>query len=95
MEIKFIPVTRIYEEVRDTLNIRTEQVYGTDQQFEGRFMGECEEILKHYSGRKHAFITTSGTASITISASLFSNKQGAPKLVPFSIASCNAVITSG
>ena len=66
MEIKFIPVTRIYEEVRDTLNIRTEQVYGTDQQFEGRFMGECEEILKHYSGRKHAFITTSGTASITI-----------------------------
>ena len=40
-------------------------------------------------------ISTDGTASITISASLFSNTQGAPKLVPFSIASCNAVITSG
>ncbi len=40
-------------------------------------------------------ISTDGTASITISASLFSKTHGAPKLVPFSIASCNAVVTSG
>ena len=40
-------------------------------------------------------ISTLGTASITISASVFSRTQGAPKLVPFSRALCNASMTSG
>ena len=40
-------------------------------------------------------ISTEGTASITISARVFSRAQGAPKLVPLSRASCRAAITSG
>ena len=36
-----------------------------------------------------------GTALITISANIFSNKDGAPKLVPFSRALFNESITSG
>jgi len=64
--ISFIPVTRIYDEVRDVLDTRMETVFKSNKHFEGQFMERCEEMLQSYTGRKHAFITQSGTSSITI-----------------------------
>ena len=43
--INFIPVTRIYDEVREVLDPRMETVFATNKQFEGQFMERCEEIL--------------------------------------------------
>ena len=64
--IKFIPVTRIYDEVHEVLASRMETVFASNNHFEGQFMERCQEMLRSYTGRKHAFITQSGTSSITI-----------------------------
>lgn len=66
MEIKFIPVSRIYNDLKTKLEPRMNFVYNQDNHFEGEFTKQCEDFLKSYTGRKYAFVTTSGTASITI-----------------------------
>lgn len=61
-----IPIPRIYEEVKDVLDPRMQKVLTSQVQFDGPFMEECQEKLREYTGRKHAFVTHSGTDSITI-----------------------------
>lgn len=58
---------------------------------------QCNDLLlpMHASVPEFTNLTISilGTAAITISAKVFSNRQGAPKLVPFFIVSTRAART--
>lgn len=56
----------MYEDVRTVLADRMQTVYTSNKQFDGPYMEACQDKLKEISGRKHAFINHSGTASITI-----------------------------
>ena len=61
-----IPIPRLYAEVKNVLDPRMQKVLTSKTQFDGPFMEACQEKLKEYTGRKHAFVTHSGTSSITI-----------------------------
>ena len=63
--IKFIPISRFFSEIKDEYFTCLEQVYADDNQFEGEFCKKSEKLLLEKTGRKHALLTTSGTASIT------------------------------
>lgn len=56
----------MYEDVKTVLADRMQTVYTSNKQFDGPYMEACQEKLKEITGRKHAFITQSGTSSITI-----------------------------
>lgn len=64
--IENVSVPRMYEEVKSVLDPRMQEVLTSNIQFDGPYMEACQEKLKEYTGRKHAFITQSGTSSITI-----------------------------
>ena len=74
--IKFIPVTRIYDEVHEVLASRMETVFASNNHFEGQFMERCQEMLRSYTGRKHAFITQSGTCTAEFLRSALSGESG-------------------
>lgn len=64
--ISFISSPRVYKEVKSKLQPRTEEVLSSSVQFQGKYTQACEELLKDLTGRKHAFMTTSGTSSIMV-----------------------------
>lgn len=62
-----IAISRLYSEIKTSLESRWSEVYAKDDQpFEGYFSKEAEKKLKTITGRKHAFIVTSGTAGIHV-----------------------------
>ena len=64
--IENVSIPRMYAEVRHVLDPRMQNVLTSNVQFDGPYMEACQEKLKDLTGRKHAFITQSGTSSITI-----------------------------
>ena len=76
-EIKFIPTERLYEDVKDSMMPRLQEVFsgkiqgkgsgqcGSDH-FDSKFSKLCEDKLKEFIPRKHALITTSGSSSLTL-----------------------------
>ena len=62
--IKFIPISRMFELVKDEYYSYLEDVYSRDGQFEGEYCVKSEQFLQELTGRKHALLVTSGTAGI-------------------------------
>ena len=66
MEVKFIPIDRIYQEVKETLFKRYDKVYSRHDQFNGPMQDACQELLKELSGREYVRLASSGTSSISL-----------------------------
>ena len=65
--VKFIPINRLYNDIGEQyLDLVSTLYKNADTHFEDHYTTECETLLKKICGRKHAFLTTSGTASINI-----------------------------
>lgn len=65
--VKFIPINRLYNDIGEQYLDLVSTLYKTaDTHFEDHYTTECETLLKNICGRKHALLTTSGTASINI-----------------------------
>tara|TARA_A100001011_G_scaffold17678_1_gene18303 strand:+ start:201 stop:1301 length:1101 start_codon:yes stop_codon:yes gene_type:complete len=65
--VKFIPINRLYNDIGEEYLDLVSTLYKTaDTHFEDHYTTECETLLKKICGRKHALLTTSGTASINI-----------------------------
>lgn len=62
--IKFIPISRMYDQVKEQYYSCLDEVYKEDNQFEGTYCEKSEQALQHITGRKHALLVTSGTAGI-------------------------------
>ena len=76
-EVKFIPTERLYEDVKNVLMPRLESLYSGKIQGKGsghcgsnhfadKYTRQCEEKINELVGRKYTYLTTSGTASITL-----------------------------
>lgn len=76
-EIKFIPTERLYHDVKNVMMPRLESLYGGkilgkgsghcgSNHFSDKYTAQCEEFISALVDRKHTFLTTSGTASITL-----------------------------
>lgn len=64
--IDFIPVPRIYDQVKDSLQEKLVSVYKDNKHFQGKFCEYAQDLLKKFSGRRHAFLVTSGTSAIQV-----------------------------
>ena len=65
--VKFIPINRLYNDIGEQYLDLVSTLYKTaETHFEDHYTTECETLLKNMCGRKHALLTTSGTASINI-----------------------------
>lgn len=65
--IDFIPIKRLYSDIGEQYFDLLHDLYSNhDKHFENVYTKKCEDILKNICNRKHAFLTTSGTSSITI-----------------------------
>lgn len=65
--IKFIPITRLYNDVGEQYFDLVKTLYQTaDNHFESEWTTEVEKILANLCQRKYAFLTTSGTMGIMI-----------------------------
>ena len=62
--IKFIPIGRMYDIVKEQYFSCLDEVYREDNQFEGTYCKKSEQKLQDITGRKHALLVTSGTAGI-------------------------------
>jgi|TARA_R110000823_G_scaffold273758_1_gene392763 dTDP-4-amino-4,6-dideoxygalactose transaminase len=62
--IKFIPISRMYDIVKEQYYSCLDEVYREDNQFEGTYCKKSEQKLQDITGRKHALLVTSGTAGI-------------------------------
>jgi UDP-2-acetamido-2-deoxy-ribo-hexuluronate aminotransferase len=62
--IKFIPISRLHDVIKDQYYDCLNEVYSQDRQFEGPYCKKSEQRLQEISGRKHALLVTSGTAGI-------------------------------
>jgi dTDP-4-amino-4,6-dideoxygalactose transaminase len=62
--IKFIPGSRLYPEIKESLNARMAILYDTDETQESYWTKQAEMKLELLTGRKHAFLCTSGTSAI-------------------------------
>ena len=76
-EIKFIPTERLFGDVKHAMMPRLESLYSGKIQGKGsghcgsnhfadRYTEECEKLISKMIGRKYTYLTTSGTASITL-----------------------------
>ena len=76
-EVKFIPTERLYDDVKDVMMPRLESLYSgriTEKGsghcgstlFADKYTEQCEDIIADLTERKHVYITTSGTAGITL-----------------------------
>ena len=76
-EIKFIPTERFYADVKDVMMPRLESLFSGkiegkgsghcgSKLFADKFTRKCEEKINEYVDRKFTYLTTSGTASITL-----------------------------
>jgi UDP-2-acetamido-2-deoxy-ribo-hexuluronate aminotransferase len=76
-EIKFIPTERLYQDIGATMMPRLERLYSGAIQGEGsghcgsrhfadQYTQRCEAHINEITGRRHTFLTTSGTASIQL-----------------------------
>lgn len=76
-EVKFIPTERFYADVKDVMMPRLESLYSAkitgkgsgkcgSKMFADKYTQACEEKINQFVGRKHTYLTTSGTASITL-----------------------------
>lgn len=76
-EVKFIPTERIYSDVKHVMMPRLESLYSGkiegkgsghcgSKHFADKYTKQCEEKINEFVGRKHTYLTTSGTASITL-----------------------------
>lgn len=76
-EVKFIPTERLYDDVKHVLMPRLETLYSGKIQGKGsghcgsnhfadKYTRQCEEKINELVGRKYTYLTTSGTASITL-----------------------------
>jgi dTDP-4-amino-4,6-dideoxygalactose transaminase len=72
--IKFVPISRLFDTVKDEYYTYLEDVYSKDEQFEGEYCVKSEQLLKEITGRKHALLVTSGTSGII--AMLLAQKIG-------------------
>ena len=73
--IKITAASKVYEEIKKTLLKRLDNVYRQDNHMGGPWITHCEQKLKDITGRKHAFIVTSGTSAITIMCLALGIKQ--------------------
>jgi dTDP-4-amino-4,6-dideoxygalactose transaminase len=64
--IKYIPNSRLYPEVKESLDARMAILYASDEHFENRWMRETESFLELLTNRKHALLCTSGTSAIQL-----------------------------
>lgn len=62
--IKFLPISRMYDQIKDQYYSCLDEVYKEDNQFEGTYCKKSEQKLQEITGRKHALLVTSGTAGI-------------------------------
>jgi len=62
--IKLIPISRMYDIVKEQYYSCLDEVYREDNQFEGTYCKKSEQKLQDITGRKHALLVTSGTAGI-------------------------------
>ena len=66
MEVKFIPIDRLYREIQHTLFKRYDDIYSRHDQFNGPMQESCQELLKEMTGRKYVRLASSGTSSISL-----------------------------
>ena len=65
--IKFIPTTRLYDDVGEQYFDLVKKLYKTaDNHFESEWTEKVETLLAKLCQRKYAFLTTSGTMGIHI-----------------------------
>ncbi len=88
--IKYIDSTRMYEEVRHKLQPRSEEVYQSGMHFPDKYCGLAEDLLKEMSGRKYAWLVTSGTAGIL--AMFLANKIQPGSTIACTNYSCPATV---
>ena len=88
--IKYIDSTRMYEEVRQKLQPRSEEVYQSGMHFPDKYCGLAEDLLKEMSGRKYAWLVTSGTAGIL--AMFLANKIKPGSTIACTNYSCPATV---
>ena len=88
--IKYIDSTRMYEEVRHKLQPRSEEVYQSGMYFPDKYCGLAEDLLKEMSGRKYAWLVTSGTAGIL--AMFLANKIQPGSTIACTNYSCPATV---
>ena len=76
-EVKFIPTERFYADVKDVMMPRLDSLYSGkiegkgsghcgSKHFADKYTKQCEQKINEFVGRKHTYLTTSGTASITL-----------------------------
>ena len=91
MEVKFIPIDRMYQEVQSKLYERYDKVYSRHGQFNGPMQESCQELLKEMTGRKHVRLASSGTSSISLMLMATGAKPG--DKVAVTNYSCPATVT--
>jgi UDP-2-acetamido-2-deoxy-ribo-hexuluronate aminotransferase len=62
--IKFLPISRMFKQIKEQYYSCLDEVYNEDNQFEGTYCKKSEQTLQVLTGRKHALLVTSGTAGI-------------------------------
>lgn len=82
--IKIAPVDRLYEDIKDSLREKFEAIFRPEHGpfREGRYSKECEQIIKEMTGRRFAFMTTSGTASLQCGYLALGLKPGDEVIMP-------------
>lgn len=66
MNIPFIDLPRMHNDVKNILQNKLDMVYSNNQPFEGVVTKETEELISKITGRQYVFLTHSGTASLQL-----------------------------